>query len=653
MSLDKVFQPLRIRNIEIPNRIVRTAHGTHLARETLPQAFIDYHLARARGGCGLSILEIAAVHPTSALTIFNFDDSIVPEYQKFMAAIRPTGMKVFQQLWHGGNLYPTLSGAAPWGASTVPGMATGAVPIPMTQAQIRELIDAFAGAARRCRDGGLDGVELHAAHGYLFHQFLSPLYNKRSDEYGGSLENRMRLLRETLIAVRAAVGPDFVVGIRVSASQTKGSVTEQELIEVIRALETQGLIDFLDASMGDYFRMDTMNGSMHDPAGYELPSASQLTAVSKVPRIVAGRFRTLEEAEQVLREGSADMVSMVRAQIADPELVRKTREGRVDEVRPCIGCNQGCIGGLHRWGKLGCLVNPAVGFETTLAEGLIRRSAAPRKVLIAGGGPAGMEAARVAALAGHRVVLAEASPRLGGTVNVAKRAPKLQGVGDIADWLEREVYRLGVEVRLNTYLEASDVRAEKADVVIIATGSQPRMDGVQIGFPADPARGCDLPHVVSSIDLLTDAARVPGRSAVVLDDVGHYEAIAAAEYLITHGAAVHFVTRHPNFAPAIEFTGRTVPALERLHKGEFTLHTRSLLVEIRRGECFIRPLQGERLQTLPADTVVLVTPNQPLRSLYEELRGEIASLHLIGDAHSPRDMQAAIGEGHRVAREIA
>jgi 2,4-dienoyl-CoA reductase-like NADH-dependent reductase (Old Yellow Enzyme family) len=652
MTLKKIFEPIRIRNVEIPNRVVRTAHGTHFGQDSLPDKFIAYHEARARGGCGLTILEFAGVHPSSAVELRILDDRITADYQRLMAAVRPHGMRVFQQLWHGGNLYPTVTGAAPWGASAVPGPAMGIVPIPMTVEQIQEIIAAFATAAVRCRDGGLDGVELHAAHGYLFHQFLSPLFNKRTDQYGGSLENRMRLIQETLRAIRKAVGPDFVVGARLSASLAKGSVTEPELITVIRALEAEGLIDFLNASYGDYFRMDTMNGAMHDPSGYELPSSGQLTAVSKVPRIVAGRFRTLEEAEQVLRAGTADLISMVRAQIADPDLVRKTREGRVDEVRPCIGCNQGCIGGLFRGQGMGCLVNPAVGFESTLAENLIQKTARPKKVLIVGGGPAGLEAARVARLAGHKVILAEASAKLGGTVNVAKRAPKLQGLGDVTDWLEREVYRLGVEVRLSTYLDADGVLAERADVVIIATGSEPRMDGVQIGNPGEPARGCELPHVVSSVDLLTDVSRKLGSSALVLDDTGHYEAIAAAEFLINKGLAVNFVTRFPLFAPQIEFTGRTVPALERLHVGEFTLFTRHCLVEIRPGESVIRPLQGKRLQALRADTVVLITPNAPLRSLYEELRGKVTNLHLIGDAHSPREVQAAIAEGHHTARAV-
>ncbi|HKT74976.1 MAG TPA: FAD-dependent oxidoreductase [Steroidobacteraceae bacterium] len=648
MSLQRVYEPLRIRQVELPNRIVRTAHGTHFSHAEINDTFIAFHEARARGGCGLTILETASVHPSAPLTLLNFDDRFIPGYRRLMAAVRPHGMKVFQQLWHGGHLYPTATGGPPWGVSNIPGAAMGIVPVPMTEEQIREIISAFAAAATRCREGGLDGVELHAAHGYLFHQFLSPLYNTRTDRWGGSLENRMRFLKEALRAVRKAVGPDFVVGMRVSASQAPRGLSEAEVGKVIEAVEAEGLIDFLNASWGDYFRMDTMNSGMHDPAGYELPSSSQLTAVSKVPRIVAGRFRTLEEAEQVLREGVADLVSMVRAHIADPDLVRKTRAGRATEVRPCIGCNQGCIGGLMRNGRLGCLVNPAVGFETTLSETHIRTAAAARRVFVVGGGPAGLEAARIAALAGHRVILAEAASHLGGTINIAKRAPKLSGIGDILPWYESELQRLGVEVRLDTYVEAEDIRDEAPDALIVATGSRPRMDGMQIGDAGEPATGVELPHVLSSIDLLTRGPTNWGSRAIVLDDVGHYEAIAAAEFLIGKGVAVAYLTRHPNFAPYVESTGRAVPALERLYAGDFTLYTRHHLAAIRAGECDIRPIQGKKKTTVRADHVVLVTPNESLRELYDELR-DFPHRVLIGDALAPRDMQQAIADGRKAA----
>ena len=654
MALTKVFQPIRIGNLEIPNRVVRAAHGTGFARDGIGDQFIDFHLERAKGGVGLTILEASPVHPSTDLMVHvrSDDDNVIAGYRRMMDKIRPHGMRVFQQLWHGGHQYMGLGGTMPLSASALPSNNNGLVPWPMTQEEIAEIIDGFASAALRCQQGGLDGVELHAAHGYLFMQFLSTLSNSRSDHYGGTLENRMRLLLEALRAVRKAVGDDYPVGVRVSASTATGGLREDELITVIQALESEGLIDFLDASFGDYYSLDSIIGDMHSPAGYELESSARVVATAKVPRIISGRFRTLEEVEQVLHEGTADMVSMVRAHIADPALVRKTREGRSEEVRPCLGCNQGCLGGAALTGNVGCTVNIAMGREGTLSEDLISGVETPTKVFIVGGGPAGMEAARIAALRGHRVVLAEAGGDLGGAVNVARRAPHLHGLADATNWLQQEIYRLGVEVRLGTYMDANEVRAEVADHVIVATGSLPRADGQQIAIPGELPRGVEHPHVINSTDLLTNPRLKLGASALVLDDVGHYEAIAVAEFLIDNGIAVTFVTGHPMFAPTAERFGRTIPALERLHRGSFDLLTRYALVEVQPGQCLVRPLQGSRLRTVLADTVVLVTVNDPLRDLYDELRTEHPSIHIVGDASAPRDMQAAIAEGHLVARAL-
>ncbi len=650
MGLKAVFEPIAIGKVTVPNRIARAAHGTHLARHAFDEDSIAYHLARAKGGCGLTIIEAASVHPSSENTLFNVDDRVIPGFEALMKAVRPYGMRVFEQLFHGGHQTLGEGRRPPWAPSAIPSPILGAVPVPMGEPEIDEIISCFASAAKRCQDGGLDGVEIHAAHGYLIHQFLSPLTNQRDDRWGGKLENRMRFLQEILRAVRKAVGPDYVVGMRISASTAVGSLHEPEIKTITQTVLAEGLIDYFNASLGDYYRMDSMVGGMQQPVGYELPSSAQLTEGVTVPRIVSGRIRTLEEAEQVLREGVADLVSMVRAQIADPDLIRKTREGRVDEVRPCIACNQGCIGGLMRDMRLGCLVNPAVGFERTLAEDLIVKTSEPRKILVIGGGPAGMEAARVGALMGHRVVLAEASPKLGGAINAARRAPRLHTIGDIADWQEHEIYRLGVEVRLGTYLDADAVLAEDADLVIVSTGSLPRMDGVQFGEPGIPLPGHDLPHVLSSHDLLLGASPDFGKSAVVLDDTGHYEAIAACEFLISKDVAVTYVTRLPAMTPYVDTTMRTVPALERLYHGDFAILVRHRLVAIEPGITIVQPFQSEKPAKVAAETVVLITPNRPMRTLYDELRQRHRNVALVGDALAPRDLQAAIAEGHRTMR---
>ncbi len=656
MTLTKVYEPIQVGPVEIKNRIVRTAHGT--AFSTPRELFggddiVAYHVARAKGGVALTILDADAVHhSSSAMTVS--DDRTVARYQELVAAVKPYGMRLFQQLFHAGNRGTAADGKPPWAASTVPSFH-GMVGTPMTTGQIDEIVGAFATAARRCRDGGLDGVEVHGAHAYLPAQFLSPFLNTRTDEYGGSLENRMRFLLEILRAVRGEVGGSIAVGVRLGASELPGNLSEDAVCAVLRALQRERLIDFVSTSLGDVYRRVTVVGPMDEPVGYELPSARQITAAATVPSIVTGRFRTLEEAERVIADGVADMVSMVRALIADPDVVRKTREGHADEVRPCIACNQACYGGVSTGGRMGCVVNPAVGFERTLAEDLITPVGTPRMVLVVGGGPAGMEAARVAALCGHDVTLVDASPELGGAVNAARRSPRFALLGDIVDWLGTSVRRAGVDVELETFLAAADIPKYAADTVIVATGSTPRMDGLQPTYPAQPARGVHQAHVLASSALLTGGIPDGAASALVLDTVGHFEAITAAEFLVAHGIAVTYATSLPSFGglPVLS-SQRDLPALEFLYEGDFTLLTRHYLVEIGSSSCIVRPLESSRAREVPADLVILVTQNEPNRGLHDELvAAGHADVRLIGDAASPRDLKFAIAEGHTTARGIA
>jgi 2,4-dienoyl-CoA reductase-like NADH-dependent reductase (Old Yellow Enzyme family) len=655
MALKHVFEPIRIGSVEIPNRIIQAAHATGLAADGKWGDWLDYYVARAKGGCGLSILGTASVHPNSVNTARLYDGSFVPHLKRLTKAVRPYGMRLFQQLGLVGNAGSNDASpgrAPPYGVSSKPG-TYGTVPYRMTKDDIAEIIESYAMAAAYSQEGGTDGIEIHAAHGYLMHQFISPTYNDRTDEYGGPLENRMRFLKDILRAIRNRTGNGFAVGARFSTSSAPGGVSQADNKAIIDTLISEGLLDFVDTSISDYYdNMTAMIGDMNYPTGYALPKAQPLIEGVKVPRIVGGRYRTLEDAEQVLKEGVADLVSMMRAQIADPNLIAKTRAGRALDVRPCIGCNQGCIGGVMRELRMGCTVNPAAGMESTLSEDLIVPLPSPKSVFIIGGGPAGMEAARIASLIGCRVTLAEAAADLGGAAAVAARAARLANIGDIVIWLKAEVYRLGVDVRLSTYISPEDVESIDADYIVIATGSQPRMDGFQMKTPGQPAEGCDLPHVLSSTDLLTNPHRPLGKTALVLDTVGHVEGEAVAEYLIDKRLAVTFVTPHPSFAPQLDPLFRAVGALERLYQGEFEVLVRHHLSAIARDHCIVRPVQAPaaKQRIIPADTVVLVTQNEPMRDLYDILNTKRGNLILIGDALAPRDLQIAIADGHRKMR---
>jgi glycine/D-amino acid oxidase-like deaminating enzyme len=500
----------------------------------------------------------------------------------------------------------------------------------------------------------MEGAEILAGNGYLFSQFFSPVLNQRTDKYGGSFENRIRALMDTLRAIRAATSPDFALGIRIGDSSDQRILSAEDANAIALRAQAEGLIDFVNITHGDYYFHVERYAGMDQPVGYQLPFGERIAKDIAVPRIIVGRYATLDDAEQALKAGQADLVNVVRGMIADPMLVVKAREGRGTEVRPCIGCNQGCIGGVFT-GRMGCAVNPVVGHEHTLSEDRISRTGEPRKVLVVGGGVAGMEAARVAALAGHRVTLVEATSNLGGLLNYARHMPKLHAIGDIAIWLENEIYRLGAEVRLSTYMDAGEVLAENPDVVIVATGSQPA-DAGDLMQTADPAARIGIAagaHVITSLDLAMDGTQARGKAGLVFDDIGHYEAIGCCEALINRGMDVTYVTRHLMFAPAMEATGRTQAALRRLHQaGKFQVMTQSELVSIEHGAAQVKPIFGVQAQAVPADTVVLVGYRQSQNDIWLELRGRIGQLHIVGDALSTRDIQPAIREGHLAARSI-
>ena len=657
MNYTHVHTPLQIGRTVIKNRIFRPAHATILGKGAMSDALIAYHEARARGGAGLSIVEVGSVHPTSPLAIDLWKAELEPGYRKLGDMGRKYDMKIFQQLWHAGHHGMPRDGSPPWGASATPSVEVGVVPIEMTKSMIAEIIDAYATAARRMEAWGLDGVDVHCAHGYLPAQFLSANTNLREDEYGGAtITERARFVIELMEAVRSAVSRDFVVGVRLAPDLTVNGVDEDQNLAIAHILEERGLTDYINVSVGNYNSYTKMVGGMHEPVGYELPTSVPITRHVKLPTMVVGRFRTLEECDQVIRSGDADMVGLVRAMIADPDLVNKSLAGKAEEVRPCIACNQACVAQVAtEHGHLECTVNPGNGHELYQGDALLTPAPAPKNVLVVGGGPAGLEAARVAALRGHKVTLAEASPILGGTLRAAAKAPTRHGMIDIATWLEAEVFRLGVDVQLSTYMDADDVVANGAEAVIVATGSFPRMDGVQHSHPGQPIRNFNRRNVISAFDLFMQPPAELGKTAVVIDDVGHYEGLGAAEQLIALGLSVTYVTRLRMFAQLAQAPLMVEPFLTRMRGKPFDYLIRHRAVEFTDNEVLVSPTHftdDADLRSIPADTVVFVSANEPNRELYKALSERNTDLRVVGDANSPRFLQVAIREGHLAGASI-
>jgi 2,4-dienoyl-CoA reductase-like NADH-dependent reductase (Old Yellow Enzyme family)/thioredoxin reductase len=650
---ENVLSPIQIGPVEVKNRVVRTAHATGFVAGVANDRVIAYHEARAKGGVGLTILEIMGVHPSGPASFMAFMPGALDGHKRLMEVLGQYEMKVFQQLFHAGHSSAPLDGSAPWGPTDLPNPMSNMVPRAMTIMQIDEIVGAYAAAARLCREAGLHGVEVHAAHGYLPQQFLSPVTNTRDDDYGGSDENRMRFLMEIMRACRSEVGDEMALGLRLSTDLVMHGVGVEENTTVIKALKAEKLADFVNMSLGSYQAFPKFIGGMHEPVGYELDTAVPPGKHADVPVIVTGRYRTLEEVEQVIRRGDADMVGMTRATLADPELVNKTMAGQEDRIRPCIACNQGCLGQLMDGSNrgIGCAVNAAAGFEGQLGDDKLVPAEQSKTVLVIGGGPAGMEAARVAAKRGHRVILAEAMADLGGTLRYAGLAPTRQQFYDIIHWAENEVYREGVEVRLSTYVTEEDLAEYGADHVILATGAEPRVDGVQLSHPGEPLEGIDLPHVISSNELFANP-EIKATSALVVDETGHYEAMAAAEHLIGQGVGVTYVTRHSSFAPGMAPPHMVEPYLERMGDKpfEYLVNTRVLKVDGQSAD--LCSIHGGMEKQVNADLVVFVSLNRPRESLVAAIEAAGIPCTLIGDVKWPGFLVEAVKQGNEAGRTV-
>ncbi|MFF2027101.1 FAD-dependent oxidoreductase [Streptomyces sp. NPDC058171] len=569
-------------------------------------------------------------------------------------AVHSEGTKVFQQLIHGGpTLYPQ-DGTSPWGASPVsdPGLI-GAVVRPMTRWMMDEVIEGFVVAAQNARSGGVDGLEVHGGHGYIFSSFLSPATNRRTDMYGGPLENRVRFLCEVLVALRKALGEDYPLGVRLSSDNAPHQTTPEDVAQIAHILEERGLADWISLSLGSHWSFDTLMGAANESPGYQLEVNGAIADRISLPTMVAGRFGTIAQVEKVLASHNVDLVGMVRATIADPDLVRKTAEGRAHLIRPCIACNQACAGGIATKGRVSCTVNVQAGREVRGGDDSLA-SSSPRRILVIGGGPAGIEAARAGTLAGHTVTLLESNDQLGGQLQYAVKSPRRgHSFAKLLKYYPAMLADLGVDVHMGKTATADTVRSLAPDAVIVATGSVPRRDGFQALRPWGPPDGFDALPVLTTWDVMS-GAKTSG-TVVILDEVGHYETLDVAQLLVDQGRRVRLISRTALAAANLE--GRwdviAAPYVRYLYQGDFEFYPRRVITSVEgRKVTFERPEAPGRSESLDYDEFVVIGGNLPDFGLYEELRHGPWEVRLAGDANGPRMLEAATFEGNQAIRSL-
>lgn len=655
-----IFTPLKIRGATIRNRLMQTAHARHFSQNGVESdRDLAYFVERAKGGIGLITVGSTLVHPTGSLGNNGLSYSFLPESEaalrRVVDAVHAEGAAIFSQLNHCGPSAFTsvLDGLGLlWGPSEMSWGASGEQCKVMEPEDIAEIVAAFASAAVRVKDAGVDGIEIVMAHNYLLGSFLSPIANRRSDDYGGSLDNRMRFGREVFAAVRERVGPGFALGVRLSLSEeVPGGFTLEDMAAVARRLIADGSVDFITVSTGGGPSMWKSLQTGYSGDGFLVEETAKLkAAVGDLPVFVVGGIDDPAMAEAVLAAGKADMVAMTRGQVADPEFARKALEGRDDEIVHCIRGNQGCIGRIAGGKPMGCTVNPAAGREAVFGIGTLVPAQRPGRWLVVGGGPAGMKAAEGLALRGHHVTLLEREAELGGQANLIVRLPGRASWHWVRTDLERSLARLGVDIERGREATADFVEHFGADGVVVATGASADRSGRSALRPAPPglesARRFTLWEAIAS-------PRDVGRRVVLMDDEGQHRIAGTAELMLDAGVEVVLVTRFNSLFPHTATTMEMPVVYQRLLGNGLQHHLNSWIgrVDGRRVE-IVNLFTQTAIALDEVDSIVLGTTRHPEDALYRSLKGRVANLHRIGDCLAARTVDHAIYEGFVAGREL-
>ena len=650
-----IFKPVRLRHKTLKNRVVFGAHTTNMANLGLPgEQHLAYYRERAMGGAAMIVVEPMPVHPAAVLTRGNFrpdSDAVIDGFRKITDACHAHGTVMIQQLYHvGAHGDGDNSWHAHWSPSGGPSWHDSDGSHEMSEAEIEETIAGFVAAALRCQRAGFDGVEVWAAYHCLLDQFWTPLSNTRIDRWGGSLENRTRFSREVLRRIREACGDDFIIGLSINDEpDVEAALSREATAEIVALHDAEGLMDYVTCGTGSYFDFYKLMPTFLYAEKLGVDLAKRLKSVVKNALVTAeSHIRTPENANTVLGAAEADLVSIVRGQIADPHLVSKAETNRADDIRGCISCNQQCWGRRSRDYYISCLINPSAGHEYLWGGDRFAAAERAQTVLVVGAGPAGLEAARVAAERGHKVTLAEAGPELGGQFRLAGLQPRRGQITDLIAWYGRQLAQLRVDLRYNTYLDADDIAGFGADRVVLATGSLPAETGFQKALPhLTTLPGIELGNVWSVEDVMMGAAR-PGHSVVVLDEGGNWRGCGTAWKLAEAGHAVTLVTPDTLVGKELQRSATDWPLRRTLAQLGVRFVTDAAIAEWTKAGAVVVSLLTGRSEVLQADCLVLATTNVADTQLRRDLAARGITATPIGDANAPRNAAMAFFDGRKV-----